>query len=356
MRASSVVSIARTVSASASVRKPPPDLVRSSLVVFDVPAKAAQKARAAAAANAGDFDYLRDEVAARVVDRLCDMRRTFPNALDLFCGSGHVARALHEVDNKPGVARLRQADVAEAVVARAPVGDFGGIECTPGFVFREDEGNAGWRDAELKDGTVDLVISVCGLHWVNDLPGVLARANALLRPDGLFLGAMYGGETLRELRVSMQLAEEELRGGISPHVSPMVHPPDAGNVLQRAGLRLTTVDMDEIVVPFKNMQAVMKHLKGMGEGNAVLTRRLHYGRRLFERAADIYEERFGYVDGQGRSCVPATFQIVHMVGWAPDDSQPLAKTAGSATVSLGDLAATVRDGSTGKEDRKGEAL
>lgn len=348
MRVSSPVSIARTVTAF-SATKPPPHLVRSPLVVFDVSSKAAQKARAAAAVDAADFDYLRDEIAARVVDRLCDMRRTFPNALDLFCGSGHVARALRDVENKPGVGRLAHADVAEEVVARAPVGQFGGFQCAPGFVFREDEAEAGWKEPELKEGTLDLVISSGGLHWVNDLPGVLARVNALLRPDGLFLGAMYGGETLRELRVSMQLAEEELRGGISPHVSPMVHPPDAGNVLQRAGLKLTTVDLDEIVVPFRDMRAVMKHLKGMGEANAVITRRLHYGRKLFHRAAEIYQERFGFVDGQGRPCVPATFQIVHMVGWAPDDSQPGAKPAGSATVSFGDLAETVNAGSTSRD-------
>jgi NADH dehydrogenase [ubiquinone] 1 alpha subcomplex assembly factor 5 len=167
---------------------------------------------------------------------------------------------------------------------------------------------------------------------------VLARVRGLLKPDALFLGAMYGGDTLRELRVSMQLAEEEARGGVSPHVSPMVHAPDAGNLLQAAGLRLTTVDLDEIIVPFRDMRAVMRHLKAMGEGNAVISRRGHYGRRVFERAAEIYEERFGYVDDQGRRAVPATFQCVHMCGWAPDERrQPRPKAAGSATVSLGDL-------------------
>jgi NADH dehydrogenase [ubiquinone] 1 alpha subcomplex assembly factor 5 len=318
-----------------------PDLVRSSLLVFDTAGKAAQKARAARGPAAASFDYLRDEVAARVVDRLCDMSRTFPRALDLYCGGGHVARALAGAANKPGVRWLALADVHADVVARGAAASaaagLDGVDCGTRFVFREEDG-AG--DAvPVAAGSLDLVVSSGGLHWVNDLPGVLARANALLRPDGLFLGAMCGGETLRELRVSMQLAEEEARGGVSPHVSPMVHAPDAGNVLQRAGFQLTTVDVDEIVVPFRDMRAVMRHLKGMGEGNAVASRRGHYGRAAFERAAEIYGERFGYTDAQGRPCVPATFQCVHLCGWAAAATQPRPRRAGSATARIGDLPA-----------------
>lgn len=316
-----------------------PQQQRSPLVVFDAAAKAAQKARAAAAPGAASFDYLRDEVAARVVDRLCDMSRAFPRALDLYCGSGHIARALVGAENKPGVAWMEVADVHEVVVEggrRRSAEVLGGIgvDVGEGVLWGEaGQGEGGGLDA----GSLDLVVSSCGLHWVNDLPGVLKRARGLLKPDALFLGAMYGGETLRELRVSMQLAEDELRGGVSPHVSPMVHAPDAGNLLQAAGLRLTTVDLDEIVVPFRDMAAVMKHLRGMGEGNAVLSRRAHYGKRLFARAAEIYEVEFGYVDAQGRKAVPATFQCVHLCGWAPDSAQPKPKSAGSATVSMGDL-------------------
>lgn len=320
------------------------------LAVFDVAAKAAQKARAAAAADAADFDYLRDEVAARVVDRLCDMSRAFPRALDLYCGSGHVARALADAGNKPGLARLEVADVHARVVdggARRSADALRekGVEVGGGFVWGEGDGEAGRAEAAvLEPASLDLVVSSCGLHWVNDLPGVMKRARALLKPDALFLAAMYGGETLRELRVSMQLAEDELRGGISPHVSPMVHPPDAGNLLQAAGLRLTTVDVDELVVPFRDMHALIRHLRGMGEGNAVASRRAHYGRRLFARAAEIYQEEFGYTDARGRPAVPATFQVVNLCGWSPDPSaQAQPRERGSATVSLGDLSQLAQD-------------
>lgn len=327
--------------ASRILRSPPRRPSRTSLIVFDTAAKAAQKARAASAPAAATFDYLRDEVASRVVDRLCDISRTFPRALDLYCGSGHVARALAAAGNKPAVSSLAVADVHAAAVEAGAAGTARALGRAGGaFVFREEDAAEENEGAFVPRGTLDLVVSSCGLHWVNDLPGVLTRANGMLKPDGLFLGAMYGGDTLRELRISMQLAEEEVRGGVSPHVSPMVHAPDAGNVLQRAGFVLTTVDLDEIVVPFRDMAALMRHLKGMGEGNAVLGRRGHYGRALFRRASDIYEERFGYTDHLGRKAVPATFQCVHLCGWAPArDGQPLPKKAVSATVSLGDLGA-----------------
>jgi NADH dehydrogenase [ubiquinone] 1 alpha subcomplex assembly factor 5 len=309
-------------------------------IVFDTSVKARQKERAASNKDAREFDYLRDEVAARVVDRVCDVARSFPHALDMYCGSGHVLRALRIEGNKPGIrslilADLHQATLDHATVATAVDSSALGVDTSQQFVLREE----GEAPLPVADGSLDLVMSSCGLHWVNDLPGVLARANRLLRPDGLFIGAMYGGDTLRELRIAMQLAEEEVRGGVSPHVSPMVQLRDVGSVLGRAGFRLTTVDLDTIVVPFRDMRAIMRHLKGMGENNAVYARRAHYGRATFKRAAAIYEERFGYVDDQGRPCVPATFQIVHMIGWAPADAsvQPTPRARGSATASFTDL-------------------
>jgi NADH dehydrogenase [ubiquinone] 1 alpha subcomplex assembly factor 5 len=317
-------------------------LARCPPIVFDTLAKAAQKARAAAAPDAASFDYLRDEVAGRVVDRLCDMSRNFPRALDLYCGSGHVLRALREVENKPGIKTLALADIDLSLVTNAgwrTVEDVRkmGIDTSTQYVFREEELDQ--VPPFLEPASLDLVISSSALHWVNDLPGVLSRVNALLKPDGLFIGAMMGGETLRELRIAMQLAEEEARGGVSPHVSPMVQLRDAGGVLGRAGLKLTTVDVDEIKIPFRDMHAVMRHVKGMGEGNAVAARRPYYGRKVFVRAEEIYQEMFGYVDEQGRPCVPATFQIVHLIGWSPAGAsvQPQPAARGSAGASLADL-------------------
>lgn len=327
-------------------------LARSPLVVFDTSAKAQQKARAAIAPDADQYDYLRDEIAARVVDRVCDMSRTFPRALDLYCGSGgHVIRALEQVENKPGIQKIVHADLHEKVLRRAQTtsaqaAEKLGVSIEESVVLAENlsagtlvDGTGSTADT-LAPKSMDLVISSCGLHWVNDLPGVLTQANHLLKPDGLFIGAMMGGDTLQELRIAMQLAEQETHSGISPHVSPMIQLSDAGSVLGRAGFRLTTIDIDEIRVPFKDMRALMRHLKRMGEGNAVRTRRPHYGRKAFHRAAELYEEMFGYVDNQGRPCIPATFQIVHMVGWAPADAsvQPQPMPRGSGTASFADLA------------------
>lgn len=314
--------------------------VRSPLVVFNTDVKAKQKARAALAGNADEFDYLRDEVASRVVDRICDMSRSFPRGLDLFSGSCHVLKALRDFKNKPGIKYLAHADMHPGLISRAKakipeISSEVDIDANQTFVFREDQIDS----VPIEDNSLDLVVSSGALHWVNDLPGVLHRINGLLKPDGLFIGAMFGGETLRELRISMQIAEEELYSGVSPHVSPMVQLRDMASLLPGANFRLTTVDLDEICVPFKSMPAVMRHLKGMGENNAVAKRRLHYGRKAFSRAAEIYKDMFGYIDEQGRPCVRATFQIVHMIGWAPSNAsqQPKPRRRGSATVSIADV-------------------
>lgn len=193
----------------------------------------------------------------------------------------------------------------------------------------------------VQESSLDLVVSAGGLHWVNDLPGVLGRIRRLLKPDGLFLGAMVGGDTLHELRISMQLAEEQLNERLAPRVSPMVRLRDMAGLLSSVGMALVTVDVDTIVVPFRDMRAVMRHLRGMGETNALVRREVHYGRRVFERAARIYEERFSALDLHGNKCVTATFDIVHMIGWAPATSQPRAAQRGSATVSLSDLQGSI---------------
>lgn len=301
--------------------------------LFDWHAKSLQKARAAQSPNAGDFDYLRDEVATLVVDRLQDISRPLPQALDLFCGSAHVLRALQALNNPCGIETLTHCDLHPAVLSRAET-FYDGNLATPDRQFVLADETAPFP---VEDDSFDLVVSSGALHWVNDLPLLLRRAAKLLKPDGLFLAAMFGGQTLQELRIALQIAEDEMRGRLAPRISPMVRLRDAAGLVSSAGLALTTADVDRIVVPFTDMFAVMRHLRGMGETNALATREVHYGRDVFERASKIYEARFGFVDEQGRKCVPATFEIVHMNGWAPAASQPRAKPRGSAQLSIGDL-------------------
>ncbi|XP_078505685.1 arginine-hydroxylase NDUFAF5, mitochondrial isoform X1 [Lissotriton helveticus] len=185
----------------------------------------------------------------------------------------------------------------------------------------------------FKEDAFDLVVSNLSLHWVNDLPGAFREIYRVLKQDGVFIGAMFGGETLYELRCSLQLAELEREGGFSPHVSPFTAVNDLGNLLSRAGFNMLTVDTDEIEVRYPGMLEVMKDLQGMGESNCCWNRKPMLHRDTMLAAAAIYKEMYGNDDGT----VPATFQIFYMIGWKPHISQAKPAKRGSATVSFGAL-------------------
>jgi NADH dehydrogenase [ubiquinone] 1 alpha subcomplex assembly factor 5 len=177
----------------------------------------------------------------------------------------------------------------------------------------------------------DLVLSSLSMHWINDLPGALAQINNVLKPDCAFVGAMLGGDTLYELRTSLQLAEQERRGGISPHVSPLADVRDVGGLLQRAGLRMLTVDVDDIIVDYPDSFALMQDLQAMGESNAVLGREMGpIGRDVLVAADAIYRELHGNPDGS----LPATFRVIYMIGWreSADQAKPLARGSGEASL------------------------
>ncbi|MEW5300865.1 MAG: hypothetical protein WDW36_003763 [Sanguina aurantia] len=193
---------------------------------------------------------------------------------------------------------------------------------------------AGQEYIPLQPGTVDVVISSLGLHWVNDLPGAMAQARIALKPDGLFLAAMYGGETLQELRISCALAQMEREGGVSAFVSPLAQVRDAGNLLTRAGLAMPAVDLDTFKLHYPTPLDLVTHLRSMGEGNANVQRRKTLNRDTALAASATYHSMFGEDDGT----IPATFQVMYMTGWSPHASQPKAKERGSATVSFQALA------------------
>lgn len=180
----------------------------------------------------------------------------------------------------------------------------------------------------------DLVLSSLSLHWINDLPGMLAQINNVLKPDCPFMGAMLGGDTLFELRTSLQLAEQERRGGISPRVSPLADVRDCGGLLQKAGFKMLTVDVDDIIVDYPNTFELMKDLQLMGESNAVVGREMGaIGRDVLLANEAIYRELHGNEDGS----IPATFRIIYMIGWreSPDQAKPLAR--GSGEINLKDI-------------------
>ena len=183
----------------------------------------------------------------------------------------------------------------------------------------------------LEPEALDLVVSALAFQFVNDLPGVLAQIRRALRPDGLLLAAMIGGDTLTELRQSFAAAEAECEGGVSPRVAPFADLRDVGALLQRAGFALPVTDVDRVVVRYDSAFALMADLRRMGATNILIERRRMPTRRAtMLRMAQIYGERFADSDGRIR----ATFDVIWLSGWAPHESQPKPLRPGSAKASL----------------------
>lgn len=179
--------------------------------------------------------------------------------------------------------------------------------------------------------TFDAVLSSLSMHWINDLPSVLAQVNNILKPDCPFIGVMMGGDSLFELRTSLQLAELDRRGGVSTHTSPLADVKDIGGLLQGAGFNLLTVDVDDIVVDFPDTFSLMKDLQAMGESNAVLSREkgaIH--KDVLLAAEPIYRELHGNEDGT----LPATFRLIYMIGWkrSPTQAKPLERGTGMFSI------------------------
>ena len=285
--------------------------------VFD--RRAVLRHRARAEADPGADDFLLKEVAERLADRLADIKRDFPLVLDLGSRGGALARAFDS-------ARVRKARGIQTIVHAGGARDFAAR--APGLRVVADE-----EVLPFAENSLDLVVSNLALHWVNDLPGALVQINRALKPDGLFLAALLGGETLHELRASFEIAEAEVEGGVSPRVSPLIDVRDAGGLLQRAGFALPVTDVDTINVTYADALALMRDLRGMGETNAVRQRRTTFLRRdTLARVAEVYRDRFADADGRIR----ATFQVIYLTGWAPHESQQKPLRPGSANARLAD--------------------
>jgi len=232
------------------------------------------------------------------------MAQSFPLALDLGTRTGNFRRALGEA---PAAAQrlgtLVEADLARPLLPR---------DSRHGVVADEER-------LPFASGRFSLVVSVLALHAVNDLPGALVQIRRTLAPGGVFLAALFGEETLTELRQALAEAESEVEGGLSPRVSPFATLADAGALLQRAGFAEPVADVDRVKVRYPHALAVMRELRAMGEANALSERtRKPLKRVLLARACTLYEERFGAADGR----VPATFDILYLTGWAPPEAGP----------------------------------
>jgi SAM-dependent methyltransferase len=266
-------------------------------ILFD---RALLRARLRRAARQGAATFLLDRVAEEMAERLQAVIREFAHAADIGSPGEAVQNAL-----AGRIGRLAHVDLPD----------------------RESE------PLPLAPDSIDLAVSALAFQFVNDLPGVLAQIRRALKPDGLLLAAMTGGETLTELRQAFAAAEAECEGGASPRVAPFADLRDVGALLQRAGFALPVTDVDRVVVRYDDALALMQDLRRMGATNVLKERRRTPSRRAtLLRMAQLYAERFSDSDGRIR----ATFDIVWLSGWAPHESQQQPLKPGSAKASLAD--------------------
>ena len=279
--------------------------------LFDRSLLATRRARARARPRAG-ADFLLTRVVDDLDDRLGTVLRHFPHAIDLGPFAGPAARIL---------AASGKVDHSLVVAPDGPERD----------VLASEEA------LPFGPESLDLVVSMLGLHFVDDLPGTLVQIRRALRPDGLFLASLLGGSTLMELRDSLMAAELELRGGVSPRVVPFLDVRDLGGLLQRAGFTLPVTDTDRVTVRYGTLFDLVADLRAMGATNPLIERSRRIDTKtLFLRAAEIYAERHADPDGRLR----ATFEIVWASGWSPHESQQKPLAPGSATHRLADALKT----------------
>jgi SAM-dependent methyltransferase len=278
--------------------------------VFDTAALHRQRERRAP--GLVEDAFLLDEIAARLVDRLDDIKRDFPRILDLGGRHGSLARALAA---RAPDAEIVSADPSPRLVADAPAPRVAStLELLP-----------------FADNAFDAVVSAGSLHHVNDLPGALVQMRRALVPDGLLLVAFPGGDTLVELRRAFTMAEAELTGGASPRVAPFVDVRDLGGLLQRAGFALPVVDVDRLTLTYAHPLALLQDLRRAGEAN-VLTER---SRRVLRRDVLMaMAERYLTDDVDERGRIRVTVDLLFATAWAPHASQPQPARRGSGTVNL----------------------
>lgn len=248
-------------------------------------------------------NFVRDLVFDDLADRLGAHRRDFADAVLI----------APDVDLLP-----HRVATASGRVTFRPVEAFGGADDFP----------------DLPEGQFDLVVSLLHLQAVNDVPGHMARLRARLRPDGLLLVAMIGGESFSELREAFLAADSLVSGGASARVAPMAQVRDAGALLQRAGFALPVADVETHTVRYANAFALMAELKALGAANPLADRPRRFATRtLLAAAATAYQEAAGDADGRVR----ATLEVIWLAGWVPHESQQKPLRPGSAKISLGDL-------------------
>jgi SAM-dependent methyltransferase len=273
----------------------------------------------------GPETFLLDQVAEELAHRLRLVLRRFDLAVDLGTPAAAVRTALAR---DGAIGRMIALDPVTAALPRLSSDDAAG----PSLRIAADE-----EALPFGDATLDLIVSGLSLQAVNDLPGVLLQVCRALKPDGLFLAALFGGDTLTELRQSFTAAEAELDGGVAPRVAPFADVREMGALLQRAGFALPVTDVDRITVRYATPFRLLRDLRCMGAANPLVERRrVPLRRATLMRAMEIYAQHFADPDGKVR----ASFDIIWLSGWAPHESQQQPLRPGSAKQRLADALGT----------------
>jgi SAM-dependent methyltransferase len=288
-------------------------------LIFD---RALLRRRRMRAVALGPSTFLLERVAQDLADRLATVMRHFEWAVDLGTPGDLVRRALSGTGQITSIAGVDPLMHALRMHER-------GEEFSPDtLAVAGDE-----EVLPLRDGALNLVVSALSLQFVNDLPGTLTQIRRALKPDGLLLAALLGGDTLTELRHAFAIAEAETEGGVSPRVIPFLDVQAAGALLQRAGFALPVTDVDRITVRYDCALALLRDLRRMGASNPMVERsRRPLRRATLKRMIDVYEERFADCDNRIR----ATFEIIWLSGWAPHASQQKPLAPGAAQRRLSD--------------------
>ncbi len=255
-------------------------------------------------------DFMIQEVAGRLSERLEETNRNFDTAIGI-CWQNRILREIcHRANN-----------IDKLIVYN---------NCKT----KNSDKNQIIAEPELfpiAPKSIDLFVSLLEWHWINDLPGVLSQSLSALKSDGLILGAMFGGNTLTELRTVLIEAEMITKGGVTPRIPPFVDVETLGNLLLRIGFTLPVIDIDTINVTYPNAFKLMHEIRGMGETNCLTKRSKKFTRRdILYRAAELYNDKYGTSDGR----INATFQVIFFTAWAPHHSQPKPKKRGSGKYSL----------------------
>ena len=286
------------------------------------------RARQARARKLGPETFLLDRTASELGERLSAVLRQFDVAVDLGTPTDAVRQVL-AASGKVGT-------IVAATVHPTPDG-------WSSLTVAADEEALPFANASL-----GLVVSALALQFVNDLPGTLIQVRRALKPDGLFLATLVGGDSLSELREAIAAAEIEIEGGVSPRVAPFVDVRELGALLQRAGFALPVVDSERLVVRYDSVFALIRDLRHMGATNILNERRRKpLNRATVQRMAEFYRERFADEDGRLR----ASFEIVWLSGWAPHADQQKPLKPGSATRRLSDALNTTEISAGEKPER-----